>query len=303
MKYILCFFLLFHGLLAPPLLQAQDDGLDLLNSFVDLMVTIDEVSLPLEKAINQEYNRVLECQSVNDYALLLEETDYDYQRVRKRYLKKKQQKDELLDRIAYIDRFNNHVLPNEIVPGTLSELQRVIQLVQPLEKDLPQALVELLQFYRFQLEIYQLLEVRPAEVALALQKIDQLQNQWINYQQSEDFALHQIAQRSIAPAHLQDPPTEAAIRTQIQQQALGTPHLIHLQGAWTPQQTTAENGEAAACYLSNYGQATITGQDGSCYLLYFDVKKPCDPTTPQQKLEVKPYKYDPMQCSNVTKMP
>lgn len=258
----------------------------------DIAADMDQFSQPLVKAIEWEYRTVLESQRIDNYTLLLEPSEYNYEQARKRYLKKKKPQGAMLDKIAYIDRFYEHQLPHEIVPNTLQEVRQIFELAPSLERTMPRQLIQLLAPYRFQLETYQDLGIRVVEIEQALQQMGRLEKKCYDYLGTEAFTTNKTANRTIAAPRLHEPQTETAIRTQLEKEAGGTIHLVHVLGHWTLQQGTA------APQWINYGQATMTSGNGSCYLVYFDVQKPA--ANSSTTVTVQPYKYDPMYCEKVT---
>lgn len=264
------------------------DAVETTLLLLELASDIDELSQPLVKAIEWEYQTVLEAQRIEDYALLLEPSEHNYPQARQRYLKKKKQKGAMLDKIIYVDRFYEHQLPNEIVPNTLYELRQIFELAPTIEKTMPRQLIQLLQPYRFHLETYQALGIRVDEVNRALEHIDRLEKKWYEYQQTETYQTHLAAERTIAAPQLHDLQLEEALRTQLKTAAGGTIHLVHVLDKWTILEGTGQ--------WANHGQATMTSSNNQCYLVSFDVQK----TAKNAAMTVKPYKYDPMPCEKVT---
>ncbi len=259
-------------------------------------MTVEHYSNPLEKAIEWEYQSVVESQRIDYYALLLEPTEFNYERARSRYLKKKKQKVELLDKITYVDRFYDHQLPNEIVPNNIRELRQVLALAPTIQDNMPRQVIQLLQPYRFHLETYQQMGIRSAEIAPLLEEVYRLEEALHNYQATEAYQTNAIAQRTIDSAYLQEPQAEAVIRKALEEKEGGTIHLVHLLGNWTAVE------QRVGMEWQNYGQATMTSGDGTCYLVYFDVQK-ADQQSSSIPFTVKPYKYDPIHCEKATQIP
>ncbi len=165
-------------LITPKIVQAQ--GADM-EGIVDLVcrvivdIEVDPQPFRPAKAIEWEYQTVLESQRMDNYTLLLEPTSYNYEQVRIYYLQKKKQRADLLDKIAYVDRFYNHQLPNEIVPNTIHELRQVLALAPTIQDEMPRQLLRLLAPYRDELTTYHQLGIRTAEIALLLEQVDQLE--------------------------------------------------------------------------------------------------------------------------------
>lgn len=290
--YVLCIavFMVTGSLSAQE--DESDNQLDVTSLLMDVAADVDQLSHPLVKAIEWEYQTILESQRIDNYTLLLEPSEYNYEQARKRYLKKKKPQGAMLDKIAYIDRFYKHQLPNEIVPNTLQEVRQIFELAATIEQTMPRQLIQLLVPYRFQLETYQNLGIRVLEIEQTLQRMDRLEKKCYDYLGTEAFTTNKTAIRTIAAPHLHEPQTEAAIRTQLEKEEGGTIHLVHVLGIWTLQQ-----GKTAPQWI-NYGQATMTSGNGHCYLVYFDVQKPT--ANNSTNVTVQPYKYDPMPCEKVT---